>query len=503
MIFSLQKLISDCGDSKQKWNYINEEKPIEISKNMFNSPTSFDNNDIFKHSFFNTFLNEANNVMNKKKIIKKIGSYRKKRTAKYDLRKENLDVDVDGLLSSALGRRLEVGDELEDMDDYSDIVLNGKNKTRKRNQLTKKKEKNLKISPHRKNKKSSKQSSHIVHSHPNKVKSLKENVKHVTKSSEPEDQKTFETNFMTLMNLSDSPLIELSNNVTKSSSRIYENIDYTVKSHQKPEKRQPLDNSRNIKCEFDSEHDIVQHIEHRVFDRLLISALGNINKDGEIKDNNNLYTNQRVSKEKMKEQETYSPGNKFNNDHLIDISKPITKMPPLICSNKISPKCKSPIVGFSDTKVEKAKTKTKKEKKNAQKRRKNFSSNYKITVDGKQRGVDRLIVSALLEGVVDHNSDEYNVDHNQVYDENVNSHNVHDNNTKDTNVLINLLLSNLSPFVESISNPKFIYDKTTHDSDTTIEVKDDKKCATQTCDLITDGRHVESVRKTEQGTCFK
>lgn len=465
---SLQKLVSNCGDSKPKWNDLNKQKC---------SPTSFDSIDILKYSFFNTFLNPTDKARNKKKINKKTGSYWKNRTARYDIKtKENFDKDVDGLLSSALCSKLEFGNKQEDKDDYADVVMNKTKKNRKRIQLTKKKEISLKKSPPRKNKTFSNHRSHIDHSHPNKVNSMKINEKHASKSLE-QGKETCNANYISLINTGNGSLIELTKNVTSNSSYIYKNdishqeSEYILESHKKPDKL--FDNSEKINCVINSEHDIIQGIEHRVFDRLIISALSKINE------NKNLNSIQCVSKTKIV-QDTFSPAIKSNDDHSIEISKTIIKMPSSTYSNEIALKNRNQFVSFSDTKAGKRKRKYNRQKNNGLRQREKYF----------------IKENELKEGVVDHN-----IDDNEVYNGNVGSHNIHDPNINDTKVITNFLLSNFSSFVESISYPKFI-DRVTHDSDATLRIKDDKN-TTQKCDSVDDGTLIESESDTEQGMCSK
>ncbi|XP_026332752.1 uncharacterized protein LOC113239827 isoform X2 [Hyposmocoma kahamanoa] len=253
-----------------------------------------------------------------------------------------------------------------------------------------------------------------------------------------------------------------------------------AESYKNPDDAVTLNEPTNMKCEFDSEQDMIQGIEHRVLDRLLISALSNIN-------NNNQYNDQSDNKEKIEEQETFSPVNKFNEDDLTKISETAFEKPSLIYPKKLSSKKRKKLISFSDTKVEKPPLKTK--RKNRQnntpnKRKKYRSSDYNITIDSKME-VDGLIISALNEGVVEHKSDEYNVNDHKIYDENSNY----------TQELTNLLLSNLSHFLDSISYPNFIYDEVTNDSDGTIHFnfEKDKKC-TQKSNSVTTGRQVESEK---------
>lgn len=309
---------------------------------------------------------------------------------------------------------------------------------------------------------------------------MKKNKKHIRQSLEPGGKEICETNIVTLVDIcSDDPRTESCTSILNRLANICDNDispqenSSIVKSYNKAIN---MDNSRIVQREFDLEQDIIQDMEHRVFDRLLISALGKIHKDCEIKDNNQY---QCVNNEKIEEVTNYL-ASKFNEDHQIEISKPISKRPFLINLNEKSSKYRRHSVSISDTKLEKAKPKAK--------RRKN---NIHIKIKNK------LITTALNEGVVDNNV--YYVDDHKVYDDNVASRDVYEQNINDTKEITNLLLANISPFVKSISYPRFIYDKDANDSGTDLRVKEDKKC-TEKYDSVTDERQVETVRETEQGT---
>lgn len=435
MILSLQKRVSNCGD-KPKWNDLYKVQPTEIPKFTSDRSTPIDSNDIFKHCFFNTFLNQADKAMDKKKINKKNAKYWKNETVKYELSKEN----VDCLLPSTLGRRLEVGDERDYEDEYEHFVQNSKKKKWKRNQLRKHKETTPKKLPLKKIRQSIKRNSHINHRHLSKVKSMKKNKRHFGKYLSTEDKEICETNFI---NFIDNTQTKSSTSMAKSSFCICENdispkgSDCILESY----KNITLDNSRKTKCELDPEEDVIKNMQLRVLDRILNSALGKIN-------NNNQYNDQCVNKEKIREQGTLLPANKSNENHPIEISKQSSKKSSLVYLNGNSPKDRSILSSFSVTKVKKPIRKTKRKYNTQKKRKKYCRSDYELIAGSKLSKVDRLIISALHEGVVDDNGDEYNVD--EVYDDNVDSHNVYNHKISDTKELTNFLMSYLSSYVERL-----------------------------------------------------
>lgn len=456
-----------------------------------NSPNSIKRNDIFQHSFFKTFLNQTGETMNKNKR-NKTGKYSKKRKVKIDLDNENLDKEVDGLLSSALGKRLEVIDDQDDEDEYADVVL--KNKGKKRIPITKQKKKSLKRSPLRNNSLSPKQQSHEDHRNSKKVKSMKKNSKYVTKFlGAVKNRAIAEANLVTLVNLfSDdeltessqpSEIISMSNSSSFTRSNdICQGSSFVIKSREKAETVTTMNDSTNIIGELNSEQDIVQDKVHRVHDRLLFSK---------IKIDDNQYSDQCVNTENM--EVTISPSYKFNEDRLVDISKKISKSPFLVSLNNSSPKHRRHLISRSDTKVQKAKTKTKKKKKTTSKKCKiNFSSGYENVIDSEQMEIDRFLLSALHEEGDDRNLDDDN------------SHNIYEHNIHDSQQITNLFVSKLSPLVESISYPKFIYgiieDTNLDKSIIKIRDKEDMLCP-QKCDEDTDKRDVQSVWTTEQGMC--
>lgn len=489
MILSLQKHVINCGDNKPKWNDLNKVQSTEIPKFTSDCPTPIDCNDIFKQSFFNTFLNQANKAMDKKKINKKTAKYWKNETVKYEFSKKNLNENVDSLVSSSLGRRLEVGDERDYEDAYEYFVQNSKNKKLKRNQLRKHKKTTPKKSALKKIRQSTKRNSHINHRHLNKVKSMKKNKRHLGKYLSTEDNEIYETNFMTFIddtekksstNMTKSPLCICEDNISSQES------DCIVESY----KIVTSDNLSKTKRKFDPEQDVIKDMQLRVFDRILNSALGTMN-------NNNQYNDECVNKEKIREQETFSPANKCNENEnqQIEILKPISKTSYLFYLNENSPKDRSQLYTLSDTKVKKNIRKTKRKNSKPKKKKKFRRSDYEIITDSKRYEVDSLIMSALNEGAVDHNSDEYNFD--EVYDNNVDSHNVYNHKISDTKEVTNLLMSNLSSYVERISYPYFIHDNVK--DCISVRVTEDKNC-TQKCDSA-NGRKVDAVIATEQGRC--
>lgn len=424
--------------------------------------------------------------MNKKKINRKTAKYRKNGAGEHYSNKKKLGEDVNGWISSALAR-YEVDDGQNQENECADVVLNRKKKRNQRSQKTKNKKISLKKSHRRKNKEF--------------VPTMEKSEKHVRKYVHPVDPETYEKNFKTLVNsCSDDALIESSTNMTQSFFYICQNDVspqenlYIAESDEKHDNAVTMHKETKEKCEFDKENNIIQAIEHRVLDRLLISVLGN----------NNKYNDQSVNKEKIEEKEMLSPANKFNEDHQTEKSETISKTTSVVHVNKISPKVRRRLVSSSDTKVKKATSKNKKKrvKSNTLKKRKEFCrSDYEISVDHKQMEIDRLIISALNDEVVEHSSDEYNYNDYKVDDANVDSNNV-DYNFNDAKEVTNLLLKNLSPYMESIAYPNFIYDKLTNDTDTKTDPKGkvDKKY-TQKCDSVIDWRQVESMKATEKGIC--